>query len=142
MGDACIVVKNDYRLDQTLRRRGWGLGMKMYFLCDGNADWWVCHGFLDNGFYFGQHVCSHPCFAPDDLYFRRQERVSALKEIFGIDPDQMRISAETIIIRSKDQIPDWVNNEETQKALEPQYEKYKELLNGPIPESKVEIEVY
>lgn len=103
--------------------------MKIYFVCDGADDWWVCHGVLENGFYFGQHACSHPCFAPSDLYFQRPNRISALKELFGITPDS--VIPETIVIKSKDDIPVWWGAiEEGHTKFSAEYKKYKELVGG------------
>ena len=116
--------------------------MKIYFICDGARDWWICHGVLSNGFYFGQHICSHPHYAQGDLLFGRKDRLSALGDLFGVLPGVTEY--ETIILTSKDDIPTFwselVDNPDVQKELEPQYQRYKELLGGEIPEPKVEIE--
>ena len=66
-------------------------GLKMFFVCDGDRDWWTCFGVLSNGFCFGQHICSSPIFAPGDLYFRRSERIEGLKEIFNINPETVEV---------------------------------------------------
>lgn len=118
--------------------------MKIFFMCDGSRNWWTCHGFLSNGFYFGQHICSHPHFAPGDLLFTRKDRLAALSELFGVLPGVTE--HETVVLRSKEDIPlawsEMVENESVQTSLKPEYEKYKAMLGGEIPISKVEIEVH
>jgi len=105
--------------------------MKMYFVCryDG-PQWWYCMGVLSNGFHFGGHVCSEPDFAPSDLYFRRKERISALKELFDID--EKTIETETITVESKIDVPDWweslANNKKIQESFKTKYEKYGKLI--------------
>ena len=110
--------------------------MKGYFVCDGKDDWWVCYGVLENGFCFGQHVCSHPGFAPGDLYTHRPERQAALKEVFGLSPDD--IEWETITVSSKDDVPVWWDEHgKLQDGLKDQYDRYHALLEAakkPIPD--------
>jgi hypothetical protein len=101
----------------------------MYFFCSNDGpEWFNSYGVLDNGFCFGQHLCSSPGYAPGDLYFRRKERISALKELFGIDPET--IKPELIVINSKADIPAWWDEQEKMHdGLKEQYEKYSELLD-------------
>lgn len=105
--------------------------MKGYFVCGyGGPQWWTCYGILEGGFCFGQHVCSDPCFAPGDLYFRRADRISALEQVFGVTLHN--IEWETIKVRSKADTPDWwestMNNAACQGALAPKYAAYKAAL--------------
>lgn len=103
---------------------------KMYFICEERGhQWWVCYGFLDTGFCFGEHICSHPGFAPSDLYFGRLERVLAMKELFG--REWLKEEASTIVIRKPSDIPQWfkdTNTEESAATRLPLYEKYTEIL--------------
>lgn len=102
---------------------------KMYFVCDGADDWWMCYGVLSNGFCFGQHLCSHPGYAASDLYHRRTERKDALKEVFGFqwEPGE----GETIVVRSMADIPAWwASHEGLQAGLKPQYDQYAALLKA------------
>lgn len=102
--------------------------MKGYFVCDGNRDWWSCWGVLENGFCFGQHVCSHPNFAPGDLYYGRPERIAALKEVFGVGKDDLTF--ELIVVRSKEDVPTWWNDHALiQDKLAAEYEKYSACLD-------------
>lgn len=114
--------------------------MKVFFVCDGSGDWWSCHGVLSNGFYFAQHLCSHPGFAPGDLLYTRSERLSALKELFGVTKET---ESETVVVRNKNEIPAFwdalVTNEDVQRDLATFYERYKKMLGGEIPKSGIEI---
>lgn len=110
---------------------------KMYFVCSYvREQWWSCYGVLSNGFCFGQHVCSHPIYAENDLYFQRQERIDALHNLFGFEWSKEEV--ETITVQSKKDIPEWWESQkELQDGLQPQYEKYKEMIG----ESKSKVEV-
>jgi hypothetical protein len=112
---------------------------KMYFVCEfQNADWYSCTGVLSNGFAFGGHVCSHPGYAPGDLYFTRKNRIDALKEIFGFEWD--RSETETIVVRSKADIPEWwMIHAELQEGLKEQYERYDSILKGESQNTEIEI---
>ncbi len=103
--------------------------MKMYFICeDQGPQWFYSYGVLDNGFCFGEHVCSHPNFAPSDLYFRRKERISALQQLFDINPET--IETETIIVKVKTDIPKWWDGHAAlQDGLKTKYNEYKQLLD-------------
>lgn len=58
--------------------------MKLHFVCQEiEPEWWSCYGLTSHGFMFAQHVCSHPAFAPGDLYFDRPERKKVLELLFG-----------------------------------------------------------
>lgn len=104
--------------------------MKTYFLCDYQGpQWWVCYGVLENGFCFGQHICSHPNYAPGDLYFTRKERVEALEKVWGITYDKVKDNWELVEVRSKEDVPEWFT--ETQKHqdnLKDKYEQYEALV--------------
>lgn len=111
--------------------------MKIYFLCEeSDPQWWVCHGFLSNGFCFGQHVCSNPCFAAHDLLTGRLDRKAALKEIFDISEP---FETETIIIRTGSDLPAFFKESDAmQPKLKEAYEKYHAML-GIKPQSNVEV---
>jgi hypothetical protein len=114
--------------------------VKIYFVCDGRPDWYSCWGVLENGFVFGQHVCSHPFYAPNDLYFRRDKRVAALRTLFGITPGT--VEPETIVVASKADIPAWWGGlEEKQRELEHEYARYRDLLGGEDTRCKIDVEV-
>jgi hypothetical protein len=113
--------------------------LKMYFVCSGSDDWWTCYGVLSNGFCFGQHICSHPGFAPGDLYFNRDNRKRALLEVLGVDET---IEAETIIVRTAADKPDWLDGHKAlQEGLKPIYERYSALLKGESQTPCVELEI-
>lgn len=101
--------------------------MKMYFLCEEHQPaWWICNAVLENGFYFGQHVCSSPGFAPGDLYFGRPERIAALEEMFG--KRWQPAETETVIIRDKSDIPAaWTAGDKDELAK--WSERYNEIRN-------------
>lgn len=111
----------------------------MYFVCikmhEGElfpGDY-QCRGVLDNGFEFGTHICSEPGFAPSDLYFNRQPRIEALKELFGITIEHAREHSAVFIPQPQDPLPDWfekLNDPEIQKSLEQYYLKYSQLVNA------------
>jgi hypothetical protein len=111
--------------------------LKMYFVCeDRGPQWFYSYGILSNGFCFGEHLCSHPDFAPGDLYFRRKERIAALREMFGLDPDTLQTEGslpEMFVIKTKADIPEWwgrlANTKEVQDELKPLYERYRALLS-------------
>lgn len=114
--------------------------MKMYFLCEGSQDWWTCTGILDNGFQFGGHVCSHPNYAPSDLYLGRKNRIKALKELFDIDPET--VEKHLVVIKSKEDIPAFyyeTDTAEVHEKLKPLYEKYELLCGDGKQESRVEM---
>lgn len=104
--------------------------LKMYFVCryDG-PQWWYCMGLLSNGFHFADHVCSSPSFAPGDLYFTRQNRITALRKVFDIDPQT--IETEVFLIKVKADVPEWwerlANTQSVQDELKDKYAEYKEL---------------
>lgn len=107
----------------------------MYFICEERGrEWWVCDGFLENGFCFGQHICSNPGFAPGDLFYTRVDRKYALKQMFNlkqssIGDDYQNGLWETFEIRSKADVPQLYHNFITmQEGLKPQYEIYKDLI--------------
>lgn len=104
--------------------------MKMYFVCENQGPgWFYSYGILDNGFCFGQHVCSHPDFARGDLYFTRINRIAALRELFGVDPKT--IETETIVVNSKADIPSWwAEHDKLQESLSPIYDKYNLLIKA------------
>lgn len=109
--------------------------MKMYFVCSGPPNWLTCYGVLENGFVFGSHLCSHPGFAPGDLYFQRPDRIEGLKQVFGIDPTA--VDAETIVVTSQEEVPDWwetkADNHDVQLSLKPQYDLYRAILDKSEP---------
>jgi len=105
--------------------------LKMYLVCRyDQPSWYYCFGLLSNGFCFGEHVCSDPGFAPNDLYFNRKERIDGLQEIFSIDPKI--IKPETIVVKSSADKPEWweelCNTQSVQDKLKNEYKKYKEFL--------------
>ena len=104
--------------------------MKMFFLCDYQGpQLWVCYGVLENGFCFGQHICSHPAYAPGDLYFWRKERVEALEKIWGIKPEAAKDNCETIQVRSKEDVPQWFHDTQKQQdELKSHYDEYESLV--------------
>lgn len=110
-----------------MRERGLGGKMKIYYVCEYiMPDWYYCYGVLDNGFCFGQHVCSHPCFAPEDLLLGRKNRIKSLKEIFDLDMSECE--QETIVVKSKEDVPSWwEEHSKLQDSLKPMYEKYEKL---------------
>ena len=115
--------------------------MKMYFLCDNQGpQWFVCYGVLENGFVFGSHLCSHPVYAPSDLYFGRKHRIEALKEIFGVRFERDSELCETVVVNSAADVPEWwtlSQKDEVQNQLEPKYELYNQL----VKDSKMKIEI-
>lgn len=109
--------------------------MKGYFLCfhDG-PEWWYCQGLLENGFCFGEHVCSHPGFAPGDLLMHRKDRLAALRLIF---PEADPTTFELVQVKTKDDLPDWYKaTEKTQDALKPMYAEYARLLSPQTESTK------
>lgn len=105
--------------------------LKIYFVCryDG-PQWWYCFGLLSNGFKFGEHLCSDPGFAPQDLYFRCKPRIEALRQVFGVNPQT--IEWELLSIKTKEDVPEWweklANTQSVQDELAPFYDKYCALL--------------
>src|SRR5271169_6379923 len=101
---------------------------KMYFVSENRGpEWFMSYGVLSNGFCFGQHICSHPGFAPGDLYFNRLKRRTALKDIFGHEwtPDE----TELIVVNSLADKPEWWDSHEAlQEGLKADYNKYAELM--------------
>ena len=68
--------------------------MKCYFVYDGKGDWFNCTAIMEDGWAFAGHLCSHPNFAPGDLYYGRPQRIEILKRMFpGIDFQFELISA-------------------------------------------------
>lgn len=102
--------------------------MKGYYVCSyGDPQWWTCYGVLENGFCFGQHLCTHPDFAPGDLFERRPERQKALEKVFGLSPSD--IDFKLIVVKSNADIPTWWDeHDKLQDALKPAYEHYGEIL--------------
>jgi len=102
--------------------------MKIYYVCEnGGPEWFNSYGVLENGFCFGQHLCSHPNYAPGDLLLRRKNRLAALKEIFGVEPTDD--NQEIIVVNSVADIPEWWNSHEAlQEVLKPQYERYAKMV--------------
>lgn len=122
----------------SLEQREKMSALGMFFVCDGARDWWNCYGVLSNGFCFGQHICSDPGFAPGDLYFGRAERVAALRELFGVDPET--IECQTIVVRTLADKPEWWDGQKAlQDGLAPQYERYSALLKGETTAPVVEL---
>lgn len=111
----------------------------MYFLCKYiEREWWACDGILSNGFLFGGHVCSHPNFAPNDLYFGRNERIEALKAIFGFE--WSKEECELVIVNSPAEMPKWyMPMVELQAGLKDTYERYDKLLNGEPQKTEINI---
>lgn len=60
--------------------------LKAYITYGGQHMWYTCTLIAENGMAIAQHVCSHPNFAPGDLWFARPERVEALRKI-GVELD-------------------------------------------------------
>ena len=96
--------------------------MKAWFAYQGSPDWLHCFMILENGWAPFIHICSHPFFAPGDLWFTRKERQAIFSEM-GITLDE---PIETV---RADQIPKEVweknQNEENWKALSDQYQAIK-----------------
>ncbi len=115
--------------------------MKMYFVCEYRGpEWWLCDGILENGFAFGQHLCSHPGFAAGDLYFTRKERIAAIKELFNLDEEYFRGNSVHIIVKSAEDIPSWwVAAMKKQDELKPLYEKYRALVGDTNAKISLEI---
>lgn len=119
--------------------------LEIYFVCEHRGPEWVYSmGILSNGMHFGSHLCSHENYAPGDLYFRRKERIAALKEMFGIDPETVKTTLYNV--RSKEDTPEWwerlANSEEVQKSLEPYYDRYKKLIGEkevPTPSATIQM---
>ncbi len=105
-----------------------GNDLQLYIVCEHRGtDNFCCYGILSNGFCFGTHLCSHPSFAPSDLYYRRTERISALESLFGVRFDQGDYIMH--VIESKADIPEWWDAQaELQEGLKVKYEEYKTLL--------------
>lgn len=61
--------------------------IKGYFVWQGQNQWLDCYLILEDAFCPASHICSHPSFAPGDLYFSRPERIEILKRMYpeGID---------------------------------------------------------
>lgn len=101
--------------------------MKIYFACrfDGPG-WWYCVGILENGFKFASHLCTHPNFAPGDLYFNRPERIEALKELFGIDQSTVpRLTFKICSNTERSNFDKLIDGTKRPKSeLAPFYEKY------------------
>jgi hypothetical protein len=89
-------------------------------------EWWVCHGFLENGFNIGQHICSHPIYAPGDIWKNRPERQKAVKEIFG---DNEVTKIEVITIESLDDAPVPLRYQPEDKFKD-EYARYESILKG------------
>lgn len=106
--------------------------MKMYFICeDRGPQWWVSYGFLENGFCFGQHVCSHPSYAPGDLYFTRKERIEALEKLWGVSAEEAKNNCETVLVRNAEDVPDWFKEaQKKQDDLKGKYEEYEALVGN------------
>ena len=110
--------------------------MKLTILCEMvMPQWWACHGFLENGFNIGQHICSHPTYAPSDLWSGRPERQKAVKEIFG-DFEVTKI--EVITVESLDDVPVPLRYQPEDKFKD-EYARYGAILKGK-QESQVLIE--
>lgn len=60
--------------------------MKAWFTYSGSRDWWNCVMVLENGYAPFGHLCSHPNFAPGDLFFSRPDRMAAFRKL-GIELD-------------------------------------------------------
>lgn len=103
-----------------------------YYVCAyAGPQWWYCYGMLDNGFCFGQHVCSDPGFAPGDLLQGRRGRKLALAAVFPELPD---VEFSTVEVRGKADLPPWweslANSKEVQAELKPFYDKYAKELEA------------
>ena len=60
--------------------------LKAWFCYAGKPGWYSCTMVLENGWAPFGHICSHPNFAPGDLFYGRPERMAIFKEM-GIEID-------------------------------------------------------
>lgn len=115
---------------------------KLYVVCMKESEGaYRCFGILSNGFYFGQHLCSDPSYALNDLYGHRPNRIEALHKLFGIEPATVVWKLYTC--ESEDDLPQWwgPNGEpEIQGPLKAKYDEYSKLTGtleteSDLPES-------
>lgn len=80
--------------------------MRGYFTYEGEPGWYSCHAILENGYCFAGHICSHPNFAPGDLFFGRASRVEVLARLVpeGVEWELMPIGKvpPEVLERNKD----------------------------------------
>lgn len=55
--------------------------MKAFILADGDKDWWNCTLLCEDGWAPFGHLCSHPNYAPGDLWLGRPKRQQAIQEL-------------------------------------------------------------
>lgn len=106
--------------------------MKVYFVCDFEmANNYKCYGLLDNGFCFGEHVCSSPSFAPGDLYFDKPAIQEALKQVWQVDPAEVKANSETLVIHQPEEVPRWLVDLNAQNAgpQQSQYIEFESIAN-------------
>lgn len=105
------------------------IDLKIYYVAENRGpQWFYSYGVLSNGFCFGQHICSHPDFAPGDLLLNRSDRKEALKKIFDIEPTED--NQELFVVNTKKDIPSWwMEQEKLQDSLKEKYEEYTKLLD-------------
>lgn len=60
--------------------------LKAWFAYSGSPGWFHCTMILENGWAPWSHLCSHPNFAPGDLFIGRKERMELFKKL-GIEID-------------------------------------------------------
>lgn len=66
--------------------------LKLFFIYNESqtmAKWFHCTAVFENGWVLATHICSHPSFAPIDLWGRREERHAVLKEM-GIEVEPVQ----------------------------------------------------
>ena len=115
----------------------------MFFVCENQGPrWYKCLGILENGFCFGSHICSHPAFAPGDLYFTREKRQQALNKLFNITVESAKENNETIIVKYTEDIPDWMKSMNLlQEGLKSKYQEYEDLIGDTNAEVKATGEI-
>jgi hypothetical protein len=108
--------------------------MNIYILYEGQPNWYTANGFLSNGFFFGQHLCSHPCFMKGDLYLDRTNRIDALKKMFNVYPNNVEFVM--IEVKRKEDIPGFIQNA---PLFDDEYRRYETLVGRHTPEIKIEV---
>lgn len=94
--------------------------LKAWPTYSGEGDWFDCVLVLENGWAPFGHLCSHPNFAPGDLWLGRPERMAAFKKM-GIElvlqpiTKDMDVPAE-VLAKNKDET-NWKHFSEQYAAL-------------------------
>lgn len=94
--------------------------LKAWFCYSGDRGFYSCVMILENGWAPFSHICSHPYFAPGDLFFGRSERMKAFKDL-GIEIDPQGICKDT-------EVPEEVyDNNMSKTSYKEMSERYKAL---------------